>query len=153
MIKQLKEEGYEVEAVRNRGYRLSSLPDILSREEIVSQVKKILYFNENRDVLILVDLGSLENITELLDDLPNVNLGIINNVSTAMALSVGSHILDGMPLAEVLENAKNASQIRYKILEKARKEDVILFVSESGSNVAAKVSELFMHSQIGRAHV
>ena len=63
-----------------------------------------------------------------------------------MALSVGSHILDGMPLAEVLENAKNASQIRYKILEKARKEDVILFVSESGSNVAAKVSELFMHS-------
>lgn len=114
--------------------------------EIVSQVKKILYFNENRDVLILVDLGSLENITELLDDLPNVNLGIINNVSTAMALSVGSHILDGMPLAEVLENAKNASQIRYKILEKASKEDVILFVSESGSNVAAKVSELFMHS-------
>ena len=114
--------------------------------EIVSQVKKILYFNENRDVLILVDLGSLENITELLDDLPNVNLGIINNVSTAMALSVGSHILDGMPLAEVLENAKNASQIRYKILEKARKEDVILFVSESGSNVASKVSELFMHS-------
>lgn len=114
--------------------------------EIVSQVKKILYFNENRDVLILVDLGSLENITELLDDLPNVNLGIINNVSTAMALSVGSNILDGMPLAEVLGNAKNASQTRYKILEKARKEDVILFVSESGSNVAAKVSELFMHS-------
>ena len=30
VIKQLKEEGYEVEAVRNRGYRLSSLPDILS---------------------------------------------------------------------------------------------------------------------------
>ena len=114
--------------------------------EIVSQVKKILYFNENRDVLILVDLVSLENITELLDDLPNVNLGIIKNVSTAMALSVGSHILVGMPLAEVLENAKNASQTRYKILEKARKEDVILFVSESGSNVAAKVSELFMHS-------
>ena len=59
---------------------------------------------------------------------------------------MGSHILDGMPLAEVLGNAKNASQTRYKILEKARKEDVILFVSESGSNVAAKVSELFMHS-------
>lgn len=106
----------------------------------------LLMVQNTTDVLILVDLGSLENITELLDDLPNVNLGIINNVSTAMALSVGSHILDGMPLAEVLENAKNASQIRYKILEKARKEDVILFVSESGSNVAAKVSELFMHS-------
>lgn len=114
--------------------------------EIVSQVKKILYFNERRDVLILVDLGSLENITELLEDLPDINLGIINNVSTAMALSVGSHILDGMPLQEILENAKKAAQCRYKLLEKARKEDVILFVSESGSNVAAKVSELFVHS-------
>ena len=41
VIKQLKEEGYEVEAVRNRGYRLSSLPDILSREEIVSQIDTV----------------------------------------------------------------------------------------------------------------
>lgn len=52
VIKQLKEEGYEVEAVRNRGYRLSSLPDILSREEIVSQIdtvwagKNVHYFTE-----------------------------------------------------------------------------------------------------------
>ena len=80
------------------------------------------------------------------DDLPNAQPRIINNAPHSDGTSVGSHILDGMPLAEVLENAKNASQIRYKILEKARKEDVILFVSESGSNVAAKVSELFMHS-------
>ena len=52
VIKQLKEEGYEVEAVRNRGYRLSSLPDILSREEIVSQIdtvwagQNVYYFTE-----------------------------------------------------------------------------------------------------------
>ena len=52
VIKQLKEEGYEAEAVRNRGYRLSSLPDILSREEIVSQIdtvwagQNVYYFTE-----------------------------------------------------------------------------------------------------------
>ena len=52
VIKQLQEEGYEVEAVRNRGYRLSSVPDILSREEIVSQMdtawagKNVYYFAE-----------------------------------------------------------------------------------------------------------
>lgn len=36
MINQLKEEGYEIEAVSNRGYRLKSAPDLISPEEIAS---------------------------------------------------------------------------------------------------------------------
>ena len=38
VIEQLKEEGYQIEAVRNRGYRLSESPDILSQAEIESRV-------------------------------------------------------------------------------------------------------------------
>lgn len=38
IINQLKESGYEIEAVSNRGYRITSYPDILSKEEIESQV-------------------------------------------------------------------------------------------------------------------
>lgn len=38
-IRQLKEEGYEVEAVRNRGYRLLGEQDVLSEEEIRSRMK------------------------------------------------------------------------------------------------------------------
>ena len=38
-IEQLKKEGYEIEAVRNRGYRLLESPDIMSEAEIV-------YFDE-----------------------------------------------------------------------------------------------------------
>ena len=38
-INQLKEEGYEIEAVRNRGYRLASWPDVLSEKEIASCLK------------------------------------------------------------------------------------------------------------------
>jgi len=37
-INQLKEEGYEIEAVRNKGYRITGCPDILSKEEIVSHM-------------------------------------------------------------------------------------------------------------------
>lgn len=36
VIKQLKEEGYHVEAVKNRGYRIVEIPDVLSREELES---------------------------------------------------------------------------------------------------------------------
>ena len=35
-IEQLKKEGYEIEAVRNRGYRLLESPDIMSEAEIRS---------------------------------------------------------------------------------------------------------------------
>ena len=35
-INQLKESGYGIEAVPNRGYRLQSAPDVLSREELSS---------------------------------------------------------------------------------------------------------------------
>ncbi len=51
-IKQLQEAGYEIEAVRNRGYRLLAVPDILSQSEIASQLhtrwlgKNICYFEE-----------------------------------------------------------------------------------------------------------
>lgn len=37
VINQLKEEGYEVEAVRNRGYRLISVPEVLTAEELMSR--------------------------------------------------------------------------------------------------------------------
>ncbi len=38
IMKQLKEEGYEIEAVQNRGYRLLTVPDILSKSEIESRL-------------------------------------------------------------------------------------------------------------------
>ena len=51
-IEQLKKEGYEIEAVRNRGYRLLDSPDIMSETEIKSLMetewagKEVLYFDE-----------------------------------------------------------------------------------------------------------
>lgn len=37
-IGQLKKDGYEIEAVRNRGYRLATLPDVLSKDELESRL-------------------------------------------------------------------------------------------------------------------
>lgn len=52
VMKQLKKEGYEIEAVRNRGYRLVSSPDVISEAEIKSLLrtewagKKVVYYDE-----------------------------------------------------------------------------------------------------------
>lgn len=50
-INQLKEEGYEIEAVHNKGYRLLGCPDIISAEEVKSRLHttwagcEVNYFN------------------------------------------------------------------------------------------------------------
>ena len=38
VINQLKEEGYQVEAVRNKGYRIIESPDVMTREELSVQI-------------------------------------------------------------------------------------------------------------------
>lgn len=54
-IGQLKKEGYHIEAVQNKGYHLVSVPNLLSREEILSRMKtKVM----GREVRYLGQTGS-----------------------------------------------------------------------------------------------
>ena len=52
IIEQLKEEGYRIKAVRNKGYRLIDSPDVMSRAEIESLTRgrwagaKVVYYEE-----------------------------------------------------------------------------------------------------------
>lgn len=52
VIRQLKEEGYQIEAVRNRGYRIVEMPDVLTGEELKSLMqtqwvgRNIVYYPE-----------------------------------------------------------------------------------------------------------
>ena len=52
VIKQLENEGYQIEAVRNRGYRIVECPDVLSQEEIESLMqtecigRHVIYYEE-----------------------------------------------------------------------------------------------------------
>ncbi len=71
-IKSLKESGYEIESVTNKGYRLKSQEDILSTGEIESRLKtKVmghpLYYKEttgstNADVKNLLENGEKEGV-------------------------------------------------------------------------------------------
>ena len=39
VMKQLREEGYQIEAVSNRGYRLVSAADVITEAELKSQIE------------------------------------------------------------------------------------------------------------------
>ena len=65
----LKEEGYEIEAVKNKGYKLMSYPDSIAKSEIASRLhtkwmrKELHYLDEtgstNNDVKRLAEEGSI----------------------------------------------------------------------------------------------
>lgn len=38
VIRQLKEEGYEIEAVKNKGYHIREIPDVITSEEVISRL-------------------------------------------------------------------------------------------------------------------
>lgn len=53
-INQLKEAGYEIEAVQNRGYRLVSVPDILTKIELMS-IRKTKWIGTQMECFDVVD--------------------------------------------------------------------------------------------------
>lgn len=77
VMNSLKEEGYEIESVPKRGYRLMNQPDVLSKNEIESRVhtqwagRKVYYFDEtdstNNDVRKLMAEGAGHGILAVAD--------------------------------------------------------------------------------------
>lgn len=77
IINQLKEEGYEIEAVSRKGYRLIESPDVLSQSEIVSRLetawagRSLYYFDEtgstNMDAKRLAEEGAPHGTTVVAD--------------------------------------------------------------------------------------
>ncbi len=68
-VEQLKKEGYMIEAVRNKGYRLVGSPDVMSKAEIESMVKtkwagrSVIYYDETDSTNIQAKLAG-ENGSE-----------------------------------------------------------------------------------------
>ena len=72
-------------------------------------------------------------------------MGVINNVSTRTALNAGYCILDEKNIEETLKSVSKHSQAHYTIVNR-KKNDVILFTSESGLHMAQRMRELFESS-------
>ena len=66
---------------------------------------------------MLVDMGSLEHIDEQLTMIDNKNIGIINNVSTRLALDIGESILQGADMESLLRKAAEHSTSTYTLVE------------------------------------
>lgn len=77
VINQLKEEGYVIEAIRNKGYMLKENPDVLSLSELKSRIhngwagNSIYYYEEtgstNMDAKLLAEEGAMHGTVVVAD--------------------------------------------------------------------------------------
>lgn len=109
-------------------------------------IKKLIQFLNNKplneDVLIMVDMGSLEDIHRYLGNRFQVNIGVINNVNTRLALDIGNRLRMHEPLDEILEKSVTANQCKYLYARNKKRKDVILSVCETGRGTAQVVAKL-----------
>lgn len=96
------------------------------------------------DIVLLVDMGSLEKLDTLIEN--RINIGIINNVSTATALNVGSMILQERELEEILKKTVIESACHYKLIHSKQYERAIVFASDTGVQISERLVSLFKKS-------
>lgn len=99
-----------------------------------------------QDIVLLVDMGSLEEIYDSIGIISNINIGILTNVTIKMALDVGERILKNEEMSNILVKACKRNVSTYKILKNRQKEKAILFISETGIENAKNIAELFVRS-------
>lgn len=99
-----------------------------------------------QEIIVLVDMGSLEKLGENLKDFTGLNIGIINNVSTGLAVEIGFKMKQMMSMKEILQGSAEKNINRYQLVENQMKEKAIIFTSESGEDAAVKIKKLFVNS-------
>lgn len=114
-------------------------------KQISNKLNKFIIENSHfKNLILLVDMGSLEEIGNVITK--NINVGIINNISTSLALNVGYKILQGLDLNDILEKSCKEAFCHYKILPATQKDKAIIFTNDVDILVAEKLHRLFKDS-------
>lgn len=108
--------------------------------------KYIERYIASRDIVLMVDMGSLEQINEEMKNMPDVNIGIINNISTALAVDIGIGINGGQDMEEILRQASQNNICTYRVIRNVKKEDAIVFCGEKGLDMADRIKDMIMKS-------
>lgn len=123
------------------------MPVDVSADQVVSQLERFLSRSPlSIDVLVMVDMGSLERIGKQLSSYLGVSVGVINNVSTALALEAGEMIVQQEQMQAILEHVCDVSRANWSLSAVEQSSDCILFASENGEMAATRISDLFIKS-------
>ncbi|MEG0959397.1 MAG: sigma 54-interacting transcriptional regulator [Erysipelotrichaceae bacterium] len=116
-------------------------------------VKKInsyaKHLNKEKGTIFLVDMGSLFDIYSLVKDSFNGEVVVINNITTQLALAVGSMVNQGRSIIDIVDEVISNSEIKYKYYERKGKKKAIVTTCASGIGTAYKIRDMIKKCIVG----
>lgn len=115
--------------------------------DIVGPLTRLIgRFSHVKRIALLVDMGSLEKLNDAITGLTNADIYIVNNVSTGLALEVGSSLVAHDDPIEMLQGIGGGFAPRYRIVPGCCENDAVAFCSESGVEAADKIRLIVQNS-------
>lgn len=122
--------------------------------DILRKLKEYFKTIDNeKDLIILVDMGSLTKIQDKLKEIYSGNIGIITNVTTQIALASGNKILNNEPFESIAKETAAAVIPKYALIHQEKKRSVILTTCITGIGAMKYLQELVKKSTNGEIPV
>lgn len=129
------------------------MPVDMSPIEVKNQIKQYISgIDTSKGTIILVYMGSLVNIDRDLKDVIEGDLGIINNITTNIALDIAGRIINGQDVRSMIEGIEKNNVLSCKYIEGKKKKKAILTTCISGIGTAVKLKKLIREC-IGSADI
>ncbi|MCM0648989.1 sigma 54-interacting transcriptional regulator [Clostridium swellfunianum] len=111
--------------------------------EVKNKIKNyISEINTSKGAIILVDMGSLVDINIELEKNIDGDLGIINNITTNIALDIAGRIINGQDVETMINGIEKNNPLVCKLIKTKAKKKAILTTCISGIGTAVKVRNL-----------
>ena len=119
------------------------MPVDMAPVEVTNQLKNyISNIGTSKGTIILVDMGSLTNINKELEDIIEGDLGIINNITTNIALDIAGRIINGQDVETMIKGIEESNTLVCKLIKGKVKKKAILTTCISGIGTAVKLKKL-----------
>lgn len=119
------------------------MPIDMEPQDIVKEISNYAkHLNKDKGAIFLVDMGSLFDIYSLVKDSFDGEVVVINNITTQLALGVGSMVNQGGSIIDIVDTVIRNSEIKYKYFERKGKKKAIVTTCASGIGTAYKIRDM-----------
>lgn len=115
--------------------------------ETAERIKRYLRTQQHvKNLILMIDMDMLEALDELILQERKLNLVMISDITTGLALELGKGILEGRKAECVLKELCGRRAFSYRVIPRLQLADTVVFVEKNDTGVAKRMIRLFRDS-------
>lgn len=119
------------------------MPYNATKDQVLRKLRKSLKnIDTSKGILILVDMGSLVEIIDDIQEEISGEVAIMNNITSQVALEAANLILQKRSIEETLQHLEANVQVVSKYIPSKKKNSAIIVACETGKGSAPKISKV-----------